>query len=123
MGGMRHPSPDSTRVAWRMPPVAVPMPMLLPDLMGLTPSDDPFLPGADIDPMSLTGAVVRQIVELTDDDTLRLEAGFVRRTIGSRTFTMYAFNGQYPGPLIRVPQGAEIVLQKCNSSKRETFWS
>jgi FtsP/CotA-like multicopper oxidase with cupredoxin domain len=115
MEGMHGPSHDSTAVAWRMPPVAMPMPMMLPDLMGLTPNDEAFLPGADIDPMSLTGAVFREIVELADGDTLRLEAGFVRRTIGSRTFTMYAFNGQYPGPLIRVPQGAEVVILFTNN--------
>jgi FtsP/CotA-like multicopper oxidase with cupredoxin domain len=115
MEGMHRPRLDSTAVAWRMPPVAMPMPMMLPDLMGLTPTDEAFLPGADIDPMSLTGAVFREIVELADGDTLRLEAGFVRRTIGSRTFTMYAFNGQYPGPLIRVPQGAEVVILFTNN--------
>lgn len=115
MEGMHRPSADSTGVTWRMPPVAMPMPMMLPDLMGLTPNDEPFLPGADIDPMSLTGAVFREIVELSDGDTLRLEAGFVRRTIGSRVFTMYAFNGQYPGPLMRVPQGAEVVILFTNN--------
>ncbi len=105
---------DSGAVVWRMPPVPMPMPMMLPELMGSTPAFEPFLPGADIDPMSLTGAVFREIVELSHGDTLRLEAGFVRRTIGNRTFVMYGFNGQYPGPLIRVPQGAEIIVLFTN---------
>jgi FtsP/CotA-like multicopper oxidase with cupredoxin domain len=115
MAGMRPSPADSGEVAWRMPPMGMPMPMMLPGLMGLSPDQEPFLPGADIDPMSLTGAVFREVVELEDGDTLRLEAGFVRRTIGSRTFTMYGFNGQYPGPLIRVPQRAEIVVLFTNA--------
>ena len=110
-----HAMPDSGAVAWRMPPQGRPMPMMLPSLMGSIPSVIPFLPGSDLDPASVPEAVFREIVEMADGDTLRLEAGFVRRTIGNRTFTMYGFNGQYPGPLIRVPQGAEIVVLFTNS--------
>ena len=43
-----------------------------------------------------------QIVRLKDGDTLDLTATLVRRTINRRTFVMYGFNGQVPGPLIRV---------------------
>ncbi len=52
----------------------------------------------------LPAARPREIVRLGDGGTLDLEAGLVRRTIGGRTFTMYGYNGQYPGPLIQVPQ-------------------
>jgi FtsP/CotA-like multicopper oxidase with cupredoxin domain len=106
---------DTTGVAWRMPPQPRPMPMMLPSLMGSVPGVMPFLPGFDLDPATIPEAVFREIVEMADGDTLRLEAGFVRRTVGARTFTMYGFNGQYPGPLIRVPQGAEIVVLFKNS--------
>ncbi|NIP78041.1 MAG: hypothetical protein GWM90_02090, partial [Gemmatimonadetes bacterium] len=71
----------------------------------LRPSVAPFLPG-----WSATGRILaarpREVVALEDGDTLELTAGLVRRTIRGRTLTMYGFNGQYPGPLIRVPQGA-----------------
>lgn len=106
---------DSTGVAWRMPPQPRPMPMMLPSLMGSIPGVMPFLPGFDLDPATIPEAVFREIMEMADGDTLRLEAGFVRRTVGTRTFMMYGFNGQYPGPLIRVPQGAEIVVLFKNS--------
>ena len=88
--------------------------MMLPGLMGTVPGLTAFLPGADLDPTSVPAASPREIVAMADGDTLRLQAGFVRRTIGTRTFTMYGFNGQYPGPLIRVPQGAEIVILFTN---------
>ncbi len=106
---------DSAGVTWRMPPQSRPMPMMLPSLMGSVPALTPFLPGAELDPATIPEARFREIVEMSDGDTLRLEAGFVRRTVGARTFTMYGFNGQYPGPLIRVPQGAEIVVLFRNS--------
>jgi len=105
--------PDS--IAWRMPPQRRATPMMIPMLMGSVPALTPFLPGADLDPATLPEARFREIVPMSDGDTLRLEAGFVRRRVGAREFTMYGFNGQYPGPLIRVPQGAEIVVLFKNS--------
>jgi len=45
---------------------------------------------------------------------LTLDARLVHRTINGKTFTMYAFNGQYPGPLIRVPQNATITVRLTN---------
>ncbi len=89
------------------------MPML-PPLMRLKPSVQPFLPGAGLDPATLPESTPARVVELADGDTLVLEAGLVRRTIGGRTYVMYAFNRQHPGPLIRVPQGAEIVVDFTN---------
>ena len=89
------------------------MPML-PPLMRLRPSVTPFLPDPGVDPITLPEAVPSRIVKLSDGDTLALEASFVRRRIGGRSYVMYAFNGQYPGPLIRVPQGATIVIDFTN---------
>jgi len=106
---------DSTDTVWRMPPQRRPTPMMLPMLMGAAPPLTPWLPGAGVDPATIPAGKPSEIIEMADGDTLRLEAGFVRRTIGDRTFTMYGFNGQYPGPLIRVPQGAEIVVLFKNS--------
>lgn len=89
------------------------MPML-PPLMRLKPSVTPFLPGQGVDVTSLSEASPGRIVDLADGDTLALEASLVRRTIRGRTYVMYAFNGQHPGPLIRVAQGAEIVVEFTN---------
>ena len=82
--------------------------------MRLKPSVTPFLPGEGVDVASLSEAEPGRIVDLVDGDTLTLEASLVRRTIRGRTYVMYAFNGQHPGPLIRVSQGAEIVVDFTN---------
>jgi FtsP/CotA-like multicopper oxidase with cupredoxin domain len=105
--------------AWRMPPMDMSMPMI-PELMGLDPRTDPFLPGAGIDPATLPAAAFREVADLQDGDTLKLEAGLVRRTINGRTFVMYGFNGQYPGPLIRAPRDATIHVAFHNATELPT---
>ena len=109
MPGMKHDS-----LAMSMPiPMPKGMPML-PGLVGLTPPVSSFLPGMGVDPARLPAAKATKLVRLRDGDTLDLTAGLVRRTIKRRTFVMYAFNGEVPGPLIRVPQGATIVVRFHN---------
>lgn len=108
---------DSTD-AWIAPPMhpAITMP---PALMTLRPDVSPFVPGLGAT-LPIPDAVPRRLARLTDGDTLDLEAGLVRRTIRGRTFTMYGFNGQYPGPLIHVDQGATIVVNFRNSIELPT---
>lgn len=107
MAGMNH---DSMSMPIPMP---AGMPML-PGLMGLRPPVTPFLPNAGTDPMRLPLASKTEIVRLADGDTLELRAGFVRRMIGRRAFAMYAFNGQVPGPMIRVMKGATVIVRFHN---------
>ena len=88
-----------------------------PAEMALRPSVAPYLPrglGA------LPDAHRREIVRLGNGDTLRLSAGLVRRTLKGRPLTVYGFNGQYPGPLLWVPQGAEIVVDFANALDQPT---
>lgn len=92
----------------RMPAMPAGVPMM-PGMEGLVPEVQPFVPhGAASD------AVPSQVVDLANGDTLALEARIVRRTIGGATYTMYAYNGQVPGPLLRVPQNATIVVRFTN---------
>jgi FtsP/CotA-like multicopper oxidase with cupredoxin domain len=102
-----------------MPGMSMPIPMpkgmpMIPGLVGLTPNVGEFLPGKGVDPRKLPMAKPSEIVRLKDGDTLDLSATFVRRTINGRTFTMYGFNGEVPGPLIRVAQSASIVVRFHN---------
>jgi FtsP/CotA-like multicopper oxidase with cupredoxin domain len=106
-------------LAWRMPPMDMTMPML-PGIDWTKPGPGAFLPGMGIDPMSLPAAAYREVVELADGDTLELTAGLVRRTINGRTFVMYGFNGQYPGPLIRTTQNATVTVMFRNETSLPT---
>lgn len=98
-------------------PMPIPMPKgmpMIPGLVGLAPPVNPFLPGAGADTARLPLAKPTSVVRLRDGDTLDLSAMLVRRTIRGRTFTMYGFNGQVPGPLLRVPQKATITVRFHN---------
>ncbi len=95
----------------------IPMPKGMPmfgALRGLTPPITPFLPGEGVDASTLPMARRSQIVRMNDGDTLDLTAMLLRRRIEGRTYVMYGYNGQSPGPLIRVPQNATIVVRFHN---------
>ncbi len=95
----------------------IPMPkgmVMLPGLVGLRPPVEPFLPGGRIDLATLPEARPSAVVRLRDGDTLDLTAMLVRRRIKGKAFAMYGFNGQTPGPLIRVPRNATIVVRFRN---------
>ncbi|HET8634665.1 MAG TPA: multicopper oxidase family protein [Gemmatimonadales bacterium] len=103
---------DSTAMAM---PVPMPAGMkMMPGLVGLVPPGKTFLPGAGKDLSALPGAVPAKVTPLRNGDTLDLTAGLVRRTIKGQAFAMYAFNGQVPGPLIRVRQNATITVRFHN---------
>ena len=88
---------------------------MLPGLRGVSPSVDPFLPGEGVDTATLAWATPREVLPVADGDTITLEARIVKRKIGGRVFVMYGFNGQYPGPLLRVGQHSRIVVRFTNS--------
>lgn len=100
--------PGGRAAKWPAPPMhpAVAMP---PGLMGLRPDASPFLP-ARPPQKDVPFARPAEIVDLADGDTLTLAAGPVLRTLKGRTYLMYGFNGSYPGPLIRVPRGATVIV-------------
>lgn len=99
---------------WGMPPMH-PGVRSVPGMMDVRPDVGPYLPGVP-DPAALDLGRPRQLVRLADGDALELEARFVRRVIGSRTFVMLGFNGQLPGPLVHVPQGARIEVEFHNAT-------
>jgi FtsP/CotA-like multicopper oxidase with cupredoxin domain len=77
--------------------------------MALRPALAAWLPSAEAPP-----ARPSELVHLEDGDTLRLEAGLVRRSLNGRSYSMFAFNGQHPGPLIEVARGSEITVAFTN---------
>ena len=62
----------------------------------------------------------RELVRLANGDTLRLTAGIVRRPFKGDTLTMFAFNGQHPGPLLQVAQDAEVTVELTNALDQPT---
>jgi len=113
MNGMHH-MPGMKHDSAGMP---IPMPQgmpMIPGLVGLVPGGGTFLPGAGIDPERLPPAKPSEVVRRRSGDTFDLTARLVRRTIKGHSFAMYGYNGEVPGPLIRVPQNATIVVRFHN---------
>jgi FtsP/CotA-like multicopper oxidase with cupredoxin domain len=113
-----HMHADADSLGWRM----VPMPAnisMLPAEMTLRPNVAPYLPRPAAGD-TLPVARPRQLVHLASGDTLRLTAGMVRRPFKGRTLTQFAFNGQYPGPLLEVAQGAEVTVELTNALDQPT---
>jgi FtsP/CotA-like multicopper oxidase with cupredoxin domain len=110
-----HRDHDSSEAAeWRMPPMHRTVRRMIPGLERLQPRVAPFLPDTGHNPHAIAPARPRRLVTLADGDTLRLEAGLVRRRLGGNTYTMYGFNGQYPGPLIAVKERATVTVRFVN---------
>jgi FtsP/CotA-like multicopper oxidase with cupredoxin domain len=59
------------------------------------------------------------VVELVDGDRVRLHIGPVVKRIGDATVRMLAYNGSIPGPTLRVPQGAEVLVDIENDGDME----
>ena len=89
---------------------------MLPAEMALRPSQLPVLPNAAA-PASFRP---HQVVRLATGDTLELVAEPVRRFVAGREYTMLGFNGQSPGPLIRVERGAEVIIRLMNHLEQPT---
>lgn len=92
----------------------VPMPIgfsMLPAEMALRPGVGAQLPRAK----SGTPLARRaEVVSLADGDTLTLSAGVVRKRIHGREHVMLGFNGQIPGPVLRVERGTSVVVRFIN---------
>jgi FtsP/CotA-like multicopper oxidase with cupredoxin domain len=117
---MKHahtdPAVRSDSARWTTVPMPPNLPML-PVEMTLRPSVAPYLPSAVA---STPRARPREVIRLRDGDTLRLRASLVLRRFKDRTLTMFAFNEQYPGPLLQIPKGAEIAVDLTNALDQPT---
>ena len=106
--------------AWRMPPHDFPMPPL-PGMDRALPIVGPFLAAMDVtDPSVFPEAEPGAIVEMEDGETLELRASIVRRTLNGKTFLMYGYNGQYPGPLIKAKRGSTVIVEFKNEIEMPT---
>ena len=60
-----------------------------------------------------------QLVRLADGDAFRLRIAPVAKRLGDHTVRMLAYNGSIPGPTLKVPEGAEIVVDIENQGDME----
>lgn len=60
------------------------------------------------------------IINLSDGDTLDLEASIVKQEVGGRMIKRLAYNGQIPGPVIKVQKGASVTVNLKNSIDVDT---
>ena len=60
------------------------------------------------------------MVELGDGDRYTLRIAPVTKRIGDATVRMLAYNGSIPGPTLRVPEGAEVIVDIENEGDLET---
>ncbi len=58
----------------------------------------------------------QKVVTLKDGDSYNLTASIVKKVLNGQEVKMLAYNGSIPGPLIKVPQGAEITLNFTNDT-------
>ena len=117
MAGMDHSQMEmGDSLMWMMPPHPVWMnPAMMAPFMGILPDVEPFMPGWELDIMTLPVARAPEVVELADGDTLTLDAGILHGMVGSRMLKVYGFNGQFPGPTLRVAQDATITVEFTNN--------
>ena len=101
------PEPDGS-VAWFPPPMhpRVEMPH---EMMELRPRADPYLPSVE-DEERVPRVRPTEAVHVADGDSIHLTAGPVRREIGDRSFVMYGFNEQVPGPLLMAEEDATVTI-------------
>ena len=66
------------------------------------------------DTAGLPEAHAPELVELSDGDQLELRVAPVTKRLGDATVRMLAYNGSIPGPVIKVKEGAEIVVHVEN---------
>ena len=71
------------------------------------------------DTAGLPAATATEVVELGDGDRFALRIAPVTKRIGDATVRMLAYNGSIPGPTLRVPEGAEVIVDIENEGDLE----
>ncbi|MEZ4104279.1 MAG: multicopper oxidase family protein, partial [Candidatus Paceibacterota bacterium] len=61
-----------------------------------------------------------EVVNLKDGDAYDMEATIVSQEVGNRTIKRLAYNGQIPGPVIKVQKDAKVTINFTNNIDMET---
>ncbi len=73
------------------------------------------------DVVGLPEAQPSETVELRSGDSYNLNAGYIKKNINGAEYKMLAYNGSIPGPLIKIPQGAEVTINFKNDTDMKTL--
>ncbi len=73
------------------------------------------------DVSGLPEAKPSETAELKNGDTYNLTASYIKKNINGTEYRMLAYNGSIPGPLIKVPQGAEVTINFKNDTDLNTL--
>lgn len=76
---------------------------------------------ASTDVRGLPEAEPSETLELQDGDSYDLVAGYVKKEIKGTWYRMLAYNGSIPGPLIKIPEGAEVTINFKNDTDMPTL--
>lgn len=106
--------------AWRMVPHHPASPWMIAGLETLMPSVRPWMPEdlASVD--TRAPARPRSTRTLADGDTVALAVRAVRDTLSGHAIVRYAYDGELPGPLLRVRQGSTVHLRVTNALPQPT---
>jgi FtsP/CotA-like multicopper oxidase with cupredoxin domain len=74
-----------------------------------------FLPARDKDIGALPAAKPTSVLEVKDGDAITINPELVRATINGKNFALYAYNGQFPGPTLKVKQGSTFTVNVRNN--------
>jgi suppressor of ftsI len=74
-----------------------------------------FLPGQGKDISSFPEAKTSEVIDVQNGQTITLNPTIVRKTINGKKIAMYGYNGEIPGPLLKVKQGSTFTVNVTNN--------
>lgn len=84
------------------------------------PASGPDANGFDRSTASLADAKPQETTDLKDGETYALSADFVKKDIGGTPIRLLTYNGQFPGPILRVKQGESVRVRFKNNLDQPT---
>ncbi|MEC8221266.1 MAG: multicopper oxidase family protein [Nanoarchaeota archaeon] len=72
------------------------------------------------DIMNLESAQKSEILNLKNNDKIDLSIDIVKKEIAGKEIRMFGYNGQIPGPLLKVEQGASVYVNVTNNLDVDT---
>ena len=70
--------------------------------------------------LGLKVAKASEILELKNGDTFDLSIDIIQKEIAGQTIKMFGYNGQIPGPLLKIEQNSTILVNILNNLDVET---